>query len=117
MKPGVLDLVIIKGCDFPGKTLRFRDAAGELVDVSEWTFEAQARLAVEKPLAFSLSVVPGTEATQAVIEPMTAEQTMLLTAGSYGWDLVPIQADDTRLPPPLAGVITVKAIFTRPTAP
>jgi len=114
MAQELLNLEIIRGCDFAGAVIECYDEDDELIDVSDWTFEAQARIRTNAALGFAFSVAPGVSLGTAVIAAMTSEATLLLSLGTFGYDVVPITPAGVRLPPILAETVTVKDINTRP---
>jgi len=117
MKAARLNLTIVKGITFGPLLINCKNAAGQPVDLTDWSVFAEVRVNPKAALAFSLEPEITEAAAGEITIGFTDEETQELPAGHYGWDLVLERPSGERLGPYVTGKLTVAPIYTQPEPP
>lgn len=86
LRPGGLDLRIVRGDDFRIR-LEFFDANEDPLDISGWTIAAQMRSAYQGPLLATFTIETATLPDNELNLELPAALTGTIGEGVYPWDL------------------------------
>jgi hypothetical protein len=115
MTPATLDFTIYQGITFGPVLINCLDAADAAVDITGWTLQADVRRTLQDGVVeFNLGASITNGATGEITLTLTDEETDLLDAGSYVWDLVLENLSGQRLGPFAVGRVRVKPVSSRP---
>lgn len=103
MKPGPLDLPTIwRGCDWGPVTMKWKDQAGQPINLAGWQPRAQS-------LNVDLSPVITDESGGVTTLSLNKTQTANLRLGVENWDWIWERiSDEYRFPPFLSGIVSIK---------
>lgn len=114
MLPGELDLTIYRGDTFGPLTLTCKDADAVLVNLTGYSVYSEARASNSAAVAIDFNpAISATPADGTISFTLTDEQTELLTAGRYEWDLIVEDAAGARRMI-LRGICSVLNSITQP---
>lgn len=106
LRPGTLDLVVVRGDDFRIR-LEFFDANDDPLDVSDWDLQAQMRSAYQGPLIATFTLdqtgLPDNELNLLLDD----SDTVALGEGVFPWDAVRVSGGQV-IRTLLSGVAVVK---------
>lgn len=114
MVPGELDLEIYIGTHYGPVVIQCKDSEDAAVSIRGYTVYAHVRTAATGALVFNLSPTISNGDEGEITLEMTDEQTDVLTAGRFRWDLILETGAGVRIGPILKGACKVISPITQP---
>lgn len=114
MTPATLNLEVWIGATFGPVLITCNDSDSVAVDLTGWTAYAHVRKTKGGDLTLDLEPIITDAAEGEITITLTDEETAILTAGKYAWDLLLETDTGEILGPYLVGNFHIKQTYTEP---